>query len=483
MIGRVRTQGPRHSAAIVFVAVSLLTVAYSLSGLTPSASSHSSGPSVIKHIIIIVQENRSFDQFFGTFAGADGIPNGTCVPDTRTRQCIKPYRDPSDRNNSLPHGHEAAQDDINGGAMDGFVQEASGARATDCLLANDPMCTLPESGVEATGYHDQHEIPLYWDYAKQFVLQDRMFEPAPSFTLPAHLYLVSGWSASCDATGDPMSCETNLDSPGQVPGQPKAKNYAWTSITWLLLNNEVSWRYYVAPGTAPDCQDESSAYCVPSKQGAGTESLFNPLPEFSDVRSTGQGGNIQTADNFLTAAQGGTLPDVSWIVPSDTNSDHPDALLSRGQAWVSTLVNAVMSGPDWSSSAIFVVWDDWGGYYDQKNPPTKADLGIPGGADDPGYGIRVPALVISPYAKHGFVDHQVYSFDAYLKFIEDVFLNGQRLDPATDGRPDSRPDVRENYVPGDLTSPIDGPFDFTQNPRAPYILPVYPLPAPGGTGA
>src|SRR5262249_47508597 len=160
------------------------------------------------------------------FPGAEGTPNGTCVPDTRTRQCVQPYHDPSDRNNSLPHGHEAAQDDIDGGAMDGFVQEASSARATDCLLKNDPMCTLPQSGVESTGYHDQHELPLYWDYAKQFALQDHMFEPAPSFTLPAHLYLVSAWSASCDAAGDPMSCETNLDSPGQVPGQPKAKNYA-----------------------------------------------------------------------------------------------------------------------------------------------------------------------------------------------------------------------------------------------------------------
>jgi phospholipase C len=171
------------------------------------------------------------------------------------------------------------------------------------------------------------------------------------------------------------------------------------------------------------------------------------------------------------------------VVPSNTNSDHPDALVSRGQAWVSTLVNAVMSGPDWDSSAIFVTWDDWGGFYDHSPPPTKSDLGIPAGADDPGYGIRVPGLVISPFAKQGFVDHQVYSFDAYNRFIEDVFLGGQRLDPLTDGRPDSRPDVRENFVPGDLTDPVTGPFDFSQSPRAPYLLPVYPLPAPGNTGA
>jgi hypothetical protein len=150
---------------------------------------------------------------------------------------------------------------------------------------------------------------------------------------------------------------------------------------------------------------------------------------------------------------------------------------------VTTLVNAVMAGPDWSSSAIFLTWDDWGGFYDHSAPPTKTDLGIPSSADDPGYGIRVPGLVISPFAKQGFIDHQVYSFDAYNRFIEDVFLSGQRLDPLTDGRPDSRPDVRENFVPGDLTDPVAGPFDFTQNPRPPYLLPVYPLPAPGETGA
>src|SRR5262249_48783216 len=106
-----------------------------------------------------------------------------------------------------------------------------------------------------------------------------------------------------------------------------------------------------------------------------------------------------------------------------------------GMGWVTSLVNAVMQGPDWDSTAIFVSWDDWGGLYDHVVPPS---------VDVNGYGIRVPGLVIGPYAKQGYLDHQTLSFDAYLKFIEDVFLGGQRLDPATDGRPDSRPNVREN---------------------------------------
>jgi phospholipase C len=477
-----RVRGPKWAIAGTTVSISVLTLAFLLGGLTESASSAATGLQQIQHVIVIMQENRSLDHYFGTFPGADGIPGGTCLPDPETRACVPTFHDPSDRNTGLPHGYTSALADINGGAMDGFAGVAAGGKATDCLVAQDPVCTLPDAGTEATGYHDQHEIPNYWAYAKQFALQDRMYEPAPSYTLPAHLYLVSNWSATCNKNGDPLSCQTDLVGPGAVPGDSKAKQYAWTSIAWLLKNAGVSWRYYVAPGTVPDCLN-NAAFCVPNDQKVGSQSIFNPLPEFNDVQSTGQLGNIQTADNFLQAAHDGTLPDVSWVVPSNTNSDHPDALVSRGQAWVTTLVNAVMAGPDWSSSAIFLTWDDWGGFYDHSAPPTKTDLGIPSSADDPGYGIRVPGLVISPFAKQGFIDHQVYSFDAYNRFIEDVFLSGQRLDPLTDGRPDSRPDVRENFVPGDLTDPVAGPFDFTQNPRPPYLLPVYPLPAPGETGA
>jgi phospholipase C len=132
---------------------------------------------------------------------------------------------------------------------------------------------------------------------------------------------------------------------------------------------------------------------------------------------------------------------------------------------VTGLINTIMKGPDWKSTAIFLAWDDWGGFYDHVVPPV---------VDQNGYGLRVPGLVISPYAKSGYVDHQTLSFDAYVKFIEDDFLKGQRLDPSTDGRPDPRPDVRENAaILGNLTSD----FNFNQKPRAPVILPEYPVPA------
>jgi hypothetical protein len=135
--------------------------------------------------------------------------------------------------------------------------------------------------------------------------------------------------------------------------------------------------------------------------------------------------------------------------------------VSAGQSYVTALINTVMKSPEWESTVIFLSWDDWGGFYDHVAPPQ---------VDANGYGLRVPGIVISPFAKTGFIDHQTLSHDAYVKFIEDVFLSGRRLDPRTDGRPDPRPDVRENAaVLGDLQAD----FDFTQPPRAPLLLPTY----------
>jgi phospholipase C len=143
-------------------------------------------------------------------------------------------------------------------------------------------------------------------------------------------------------------------------------------------------------------------------------------------------------------------------------SEHPPAPVSAGQSYVTGLIDAVMKSPDWSSSAIFLAWDDWGGFYDNVVPPT---------VDQNGFGLRVPGLVISPYAKSGYIDHQILSFDAYNKFIEDDFLNGERLNPIIDGRPDPRPDVRESLpILGDLQND----FDFSQAPRPPLLLPVDP---------
>jgi phospholipase C len=439
-------------------------------GVAASASGASGRPAgihLIRHVVVIMQENRSFDSYFGTYPGADGIPKGVCVPVPRGGGCVRPYHDTSNRNAGGPHDHVNAVRDIDAGNMDGFVlQAASGRRAACSAQIDAPTCSLAPRAPDVMGYHDWHEIPNYWAYARHFVLQDHMFQPDLSWSLPAHLYMVSGWSAKCSVAGDPMSCRSAVQAPGSPPGDPQnttgaTPDYAWTDLTYLLHKAHVSWRYYVAKGSQPDCAD-NAMFCAPVPQKAATPGIWNPLPYFDTVRQDGQLENVAPLQSFFRAARTGTLPAVSWITPAQAVSEHPPALITRGQAYVTSLVDAVMRSKDWSSTAIFLSWDDWGGFYDHVAPPR---------VDAQGYGLRVPGLVISPYARRGFVDHQVLSHDAYLKFIEDDFLGGARLDPRTDGRPDPRPDVRESApILGNLARD----FDFTQEPRPPLILPLHP---------
>ncbi len=533
------------AASLAGCTVGATTAATPTPAATPTAGATASrsapGIGKIRHVVVIMQENRSFDSFFGTYPGADGLPvkNGqftVCVPDPRTHGCDRPYHDPSLVNGGASHSRAAQQADIDGGRMDGFVASAENLPNRGCGATRPvtPAC-LPSSPPDVMGYHDAREIPNYWTYARDFVLQDHMFEPVESWSLPSHLYLVSEWSADC-ASANPFSCtndpaqnnahlkkrlrtilrtvpppftrclashgvtgaaRANLTSQkviaaaeaclgyltpaqqnelaGLIGGSGEAARlatYSWTDLTWLLHKYHVSWAYYVQRGVQPDCDDnpdETAAGCAPVAQGAGTPSIWNPLPSFTDVKADGQLGNIKNLSDFYTAAERGTLPAVSWITPSQADSDHPPANLATGQAYVTNLINTIMRGPDWDSTAIFLAWDDFGGFYDHVVPPK---------VDQNGYGLRVPALVISPYARKGYIDHQVLSFDAYNKFIEDDFLGGARLDPKTDGRPDPRPDVREDEpILGNLAAD----FDFSQQPRPPVLLPTHPAPGPAST--
>jgi len=493
--------------------------------LRPEAHAAPQGIAKIRHVVVIVQENRSFDSFFGTYPGADGLPvkDGkftVCVPDPRTHGCVVPYHDPDLVNGGASHSRDNALIDIDHGRMDGFVKSAENTFTRGCSQTRPPVpVCLPSGPSDVMGYHDAREIPNYWKYAADFVLDDHMFSPVASWSLPAHLYMVSEWSAEC-ANANPESC---VNDPAQgLTGVPAAFAqclqahhvrpvalltvhkfsprrgaavlaclptltpaqrqkvltafggsgierqlgiYSWTDLTYLLHQRQVSWRYYVQQGVQPDCDDnpdETAAGCAPVEQGAKTPSIWNPLPSFTDVRSDGQLGDVQDLSHFYGAAKNGTLPAVSWIAPAQPNSDHPPANLATGQAYVTNLINTIMRGPDWSSTAIFLTWDDWGGFYDHVRPPA---------VDADGYGLRVPMLVISPYARHGFIDHQVLSFDAFNKFIEDDFLSRARLNPATDGRPDGRPDVREDAA---ILGNLVADFDFSQPPRRPVLLAPHP---------
>jgi phospholipase C len=437
----------------------------------------------IKHVVVIMQENRSFDSYFGTFPGADGINPATppCVPDPAHGNApVCAFLDHQDVNSGGPHSQNNAIADTNcanfaaraGCAMNGFVGQAE--VSSHCgTNPNNPDCS-PCNGATAgacndvMGIHDGSDIPNYWNYARSFVLQDHMFEPNASWSLPQHLFQVSEWSAKCSSPFDAFSCVNALQSPNSDSGGDNSRandgqlHYAWTDMTYLLHKSNIPWAYYVFKGTEPDCENDAAMSCAPVQQGPQTPGIWNPLPSFTDVSQDGQLGNIQTLSNFFTAARNGTLPAVSWIDPNGKVSEHPPALVSAGQTYVTGLINAIMQGPDWNSTAIFLSWDDWGGFYDHVVPP---------GIDQNGYGLRVPGILISPYSRASYIDHQTLSHDAYNKFIEDDFLNSQRLNPATDGRPDPRPSVREsNPNLGDLSNE----FDFNQAPRAPFVLPVCP---------
>jgi phospholipase C len=432
-----------------------------------------SGIHKIQHVVIIMQENRSFDSYFGTYPGADGIPGLAgnrgklpCLPDPVRHHCVHPYHDSSSLNAGGPHGHGNAMGDIDGRRMNGFIVQAERGKAQACRQFDSPDCSRHPKRPDVMGYHDWREIPNYWDYASRFVLQDHMFESDTSWSLPSHLYLVSGWSARCTTKADPMSCHAAVQDPGSPPRAPgnttgALPDYAWTDLTWLLHRDDVSWGYYVARGYQPDCAD-NAMFCQRVRQDSQTPGIWNPLPYFDTVRQDHQLSNIRPLRRFYSEAKAGTLPSVSWITPAQKVSDHPPARITNGQTYVTRLIDTIMHGPDWGSTAIFLTWDDWGGFYDHVKPPV---------VDGQGYGLRVPGLVISPYAKQGYIDHQVLSFDAYLKFIEDDFLDGARLDPETDGRPDPRPDVRENAkILGNLAND----FDFDQTPRPPFMLPLHP---------
>ncbi|MCW3035384.1 MAG: hypothetical protein JWM17_696, partial [Actinobacteria bacterium] len=352
---------------------------------TPSASAAASGSPAptatqaagkISHVIIIMQENRSFDSYFGTYPGADGLPatGGTftvCVNNPTTGTCVSLFHDAAEVNGGGPHGATNATTDIDGGKMDGFIAQAVNGKR-NCVNVNSPDCSIGAQDV--MGYHDAREIPNYWAYASHYLLQDHLFEPNASWSLPQHLFLVSEWSAYC-ATVSPQSCRNALQNPGFPPdfqAQADRKgtpNYSWTDLSYLLYKGGVSWRYYVQTGVEPDCANDA-ADCAPVNQNAKTPGIWNPLPFFATVKQDGQLANVTDVTNYYKDARAGTLPAVTWITPSGPNSEHPPARVDTGQTWVTSLVNAVMQGPDWSSTAIFLSWDDWGGFYDHVVPPV-----------------------------------------------------------------------------------------------------------------
>jgi uncharacterized protein (TIGR03437 family) len=386
----------------------------------------------IQHFVFIMQENRSFDSYFGTYPNVDGLPPGICLTAPQYQGCVAPHHDTNSVNRGGPHGWNNAHGDMDNGLMDGFLAQSflgiSNTGGEPCAPPA-PNCTPGKDPTDVMGWHNSAELPNYWSYANLYVLQDRMFESVASYSLPAHLYMLAAQSGGYVGS----------------TGQPKPTTYAFPEITELLTSGKVTWNYYVTSGTTPDTDDgEVVGSATQQQQDPKTYTLWNPLPAFPAVKNdANQWNHLVDTSQFYTDAAAGTLPQVSWVIPSGAVSEHPPSGVKEGMAYVTGLINAVMQGPQWNTTAIFLCWDDWGGFYDHVYPPQVDKLGL---------GLRTPSLVISPYSRQGFVDHKTYSFESWLKMVEERFgVNSMT--------------ARDNSA-NDM---IDA-FDFTQTPRAPVFL-------------
>ncbi len=424
----------------------------------------------IDHLIFVVQENRSFDHYFGTFPGANGIPRrpdgsfAPCLPDPSSATCRRPYHDTNTFDQGGPHSQEASVTDVNGGAMNGTV-EAFRHAPGPCRSETSTECRLATPGPNGTpdvmGFHTASEIPNYWAYAEHFLLQDRMFAPTDSWTLPSHLYpglrMVGDVHRSLAAlvvSLRPGVARRDLGRPrtdvDAADGRSASVHLGTDHVDALPRRREL--------GVLRGAGHMHGAAMSPPGLEAGHQRRAEPLARFHR-RSSGRtsSGTSDPNTDYFDAARDGSLPAVSWVMPEMGRSEHPPLNIDPGQRWVTQVVNAAMQGPDWLHTAIFLTWDDWGGFYDHVRPPS---------VDENGYGLRVPGIVISPWVRPG-IDDQTLSFDAYLKLIEDRFLDSRRLDGWNWGWPDARPTTREEApVLGDLRRE----FDFTQQPLDPLIL-------------
>ena len=386
-----------------------------------------SARSKIKHIVIIVQENRSFDNIFDGFPGAESKNYGYL----HTGQQVALQQIPFQQK-YINHYYRDGVADYDHGKMDGFDTEGG---------LTGPI------GSYAYSYLERSEIKPYWKMAKRFVLADHMFPTmmGPSFT--AHLTLIAG-TADLDPTlseidvpnNSPWGCDApsgtttvTLRSDGFIEGgAPYSPCFTqFNTMAQALDAKGVSWKYY-----APQ---------VGQPGGGNTWSSFDAI---KSVRySSDWTTRVVTETKVLTDAAKGHLPNVSWVIPDANWSDHPDSGTDYGPSWVAAVVNAVGKSKDWKSSAVVVVWDDWGGFYDDLPPPQL---------DFRGLGIRVPCLIISPYVKPH-VEHTGYEFSSILKFVEQVF-GLPALGPPSAGYTDTR------------AASLANSFDFSMQPRRYYEI-------------
>jgi phospholipase C len=300
-----------------------------------------------------------------------------CIPEKlgTTTPCIKPWDADNNKNiqaTDLPHGSSAAQNDYDKGKMDGFVSSLS-----------------PKTYNYTMAYYTSKTIPDYWDYASYYTLNDYFFASALSMSLPNHLYAV----AASDGCPGP-DCRTNFNG-------PTSYNLTFPQIAEYLTPLGLTWGYYqYGWNDKADCPPTASTYTpsyVASHLAQG-DSYWTGLTDFTQVQMTKiECSSLLNYKDLMNSISAGTLPNVAWVIPESSESDHPgQSLLSSGQEYIASVVNAISKSSEWSSTVIYITNDEWGGYYDGVAP-----LQI----DTQGVGFRVPLIAISPYSIQGAIVH------------------------------------------------------------------------------
>jgi phospholipase C len=378
----------------------------------------------IKHVVIIVQENRTFDNIFLGYPGAESKRYGYMHDGTRVKLHPGTFMGPD-----IVHGFLDALEDFNGGKMNQFD-----------FYGGTQGRTYPYM------YLKRNLVAPYWAMAQQYVLADHMFPTmfGPSFT--AHLTLVAGTASLGPARSE-------IDQPTENPwgcDAPKGTVTSFVSASGVRTYNKGPFPCFTQFRSLADTLDAAHVswkFYTPSPADFGGK----PWSPFASIRAVRYGPDwnskvVSPETKVLKDASNNRLPSVSWVAPDLANSDHAGSNSSTGPSWVASVVNAVGKSPDWKSTAIVVVWDDWGGWYDDLPPPKE---------DYRGLGIRVPCLIISPYARKGYVSHTQYEFGSVLKFVEQAF----GLPALSDSGPGY------GYTDGRANSLVDS-FDFTKPPRS-----------------
>ncbi|MGA7354472.1 MAG: alkaline phosphatase family protein [Candidatus Cybelea sp.] len=395
-------------------------------------SSHRSGPtqaygSTIDHVVVIVQENRSTDNLFNGLPGANTVKYGY----NSHGQYIQLQSDPLTGPYDMLHTHSDYQTDYARGNMNGFNLAKS-----KCVEA---YWKCPQAGMRAYSYVPESDVQAYFDMAEQYAFADEMFETNQGPSFPAHQYLVSGTSTVSD--GSSLRASENpktpggqgtggCDSPRGTLGQlinsyGREDQYAFpcfdrTAITDLIDKRGLSWHYYQ------------------ENKGPGLWNGLDAIKHLWQNRTEYNENVITPSSRVLTDISDGYLANVTWITPSGKASDHAGETNGSGPSWVASIVDEIGTSSFWNSTVIIVTWDDWGGWYDHVAPKQYNSYEL---------GMRVPMIVISPYAKRGYVSHVPYEFGSILKYIETTFTLGSM----------GTTDVRANNI-SDM-------FDLRSRPR------------------